>query len=165
MRQRPIDDLARLLAGGFDRRRLAAALASALLGAAVLAETAGAACKKPGRTCDRDSDCCARADCKGGTCVGHPVEWAKDYAVQRAFMQSGSLFEGHVHDEAETLVVISGKIRIEECEEKRIEGKEFQRGEAVYFRPRTGHSVLALEDTWMFGITIPASGDYPGGEE
>ena len=66
-----IDVLARLVAGGWPRRRLlgglAAGLAAPLLGR--FGGRAAAACKKVGRPCDRNGDCCARARCAGGECA------------------------------------------------------------------------------------------------
>ena len=65
-----IDVLARLVAGGWPRRRLlgglAAGLAAPLLGR--FGGRAAAACKKVGRPCDRNGDCCAGAECRGGKC-------------------------------------------------------------------------------------------------
>lgn len=63
------DRLTRSLATGIGRRRLTAALAAALLGPAFAAGPAVAACKNPGRKCDRNSDCCAHATCKQDKCA------------------------------------------------------------------------------------------------
>jgi len=67
MDQRPIDHFARLLAGGVDRRRLIGSLAALLAGLS-RPPAALAACKKVGRKCDKNQDCCDHADCKGGKC-------------------------------------------------------------------------------------------------
>ena len=70
MKERAIDAIARALATGLPRRRLvgglAAALALPLLGR--LPEAAAAGCKKVGKECDQNQDCCDGAECKGGEC-------------------------------------------------------------------------------------------------
>ena len=62
------DAIARTLAGGIGRRRVAAGLAATLLGGLTLPRQVAAACKNPGRPCDRDNDCCGAAECRGGEC-------------------------------------------------------------------------------------------------
>jgi hypothetical protein len=63
------DELSRRLSAGLPRRGtvtlLTGALASLILRAA---PPAAAACKKVGRNCDRNGDCCEGARCKNGTC-------------------------------------------------------------------------------------------------
>jgi hypothetical protein len=70
MGTRWIDSLGRLLATGAPRRRVISSLAAgppaALL--ALRGDQAAAGCKKVGRTCDKNSDCCDGAACKGGEC-------------------------------------------------------------------------------------------------
>jgi len=60
------DGIARLLAAGVDRRRLAAGLAALAGVGAPAAALAG--CKKVGKTCEKSKDCCAGARCKNGKC-------------------------------------------------------------------------------------------------
>lgn len=72
------DSLARTLASALPRRRLTvAALALVLLGRSSV--QVAASCKNPGRKCDKNRDCCAHADCKGGTCT-----------CQRGFAECGN---------------------------------------------------------------------------
>ncbi|MBA2518582.1 MAG: hypothetical protein H0V24_02865 [Chloroflexia bacterium] len=65
-----MDALARALAKGSPRRRLVAALATTLPAWAlgVRPDHALAGCKKAGRSCDRNSDCCDHAKCKNLNC-------------------------------------------------------------------------------------------------
>jgi hypothetical protein len=63
------DDLARALAVGIGRRRLLAVAAS--LPAALLSprpSPVAAGCKKPGKKCDKNNDCCQHATCKRDRC-------------------------------------------------------------------------------------------------
>jgi len=65
------DAIARSLATGLPRRRLLAGITAGLLSSPLgnRPRAAGAgACKKPGRPCDKNQDCCDGADCKGGEC-------------------------------------------------------------------------------------------------
>jgi hypothetical protein len=64
-----VDDLARLFAAGLPRRRLIAGLLAGV--ATPLATRSGgvaATCKKTGKKCDRNRDCCAHAECPGKKC-------------------------------------------------------------------------------------------------
>lgn len=69
MDERRIDGMARLLATGVGRRRIATGLAGVLLGGVVLPRRVLAACNKVGRTCDKNQDCCDHADCRGKKCA------------------------------------------------------------------------------------------------
>src|SRR6266508_3384788 len=53
------DDLTRLFANGISRRRLLGGLAAGAAGLIGHAETAAATCRKPGRTCRTDANCCS----------------------------------------------------------------------------------------------------------
>ena len=65
MDEQPFDMLARRLARAGPRRPLFGGLAGAVLTRLALPETA-LACKREGRKCDRNQDCCDGARCKGG---------------------------------------------------------------------------------------------------
>jgi len=64
------DQFARSLASGMGRRRLLGALAAAMpaAGLGLRPEGAAAGCKKVGKKCDKNSDCCDGARCGGGKC-------------------------------------------------------------------------------------------------
>ena len=68
MDERRIDGIARLLATGVARRRLAGGLAAALLGGLTLPAAGRAACQAVGQPCGRKYGCCVGARCQGGRC-------------------------------------------------------------------------------------------------
>ena len=81
----------------------------------------------------------------------------KNIAVQKAFMCKGTILPKHFHEEKEIIVVFEGElIIIREDKEK-----NYKKGDIVYFLPHENHVVMAKENTWMIGITIPASEGYP----
>ena len=71
MPEPPPDTIARTLASGLSRRRLIAGLAAFVLPVLTPART-GAACKKVGKRCDKDNDCCGGAECADGACACKP---------------------------------------------------------------------------------------------
>jgi len=95
-----------------------------------------------------------------GECFGFNMYHTDEIALQRAFMMKGSYFEEHIHkDEKEILIVYKGKL------EGKVDGKVriIDTGDCEKVDKGIPHSWRALEDTWMIGITIPASGAYPYG--
>ena len=100
-------------------------------------------------------------DVCNGTCFGIGVlkeSGPHSVAVQKAFMSNGTEFPYHSHEETEYLVVYSGKIIIHKGEDDQV---ALGRGDAILIKPGQPHSVLALEDAWLIGITIPAAEGYP----
>ncbi|HEU5431595.1 MAG TPA: hypothetical protein VFU81_08030 [Thermomicrobiales bacterium] len=63
-----IDSLARRLARGVGRRRVAIGIVGALTGALV-GSNAAAACKHVGKKCDKSNDCCKGAKCAHHKCA------------------------------------------------------------------------------------------------
>jgi mannose-6-phosphate isomerase-like protein (cupin superfamily) len=92
-----------------------------------------------------------------GTCIGFALYWEQDVAVQRAFMSGGSHFTLHEHKVHEFLLVYQGYITVTIDDEEH----EVEPPDAIHIPPNTPHTVLAHEDTWMIGITVPASEGYP----
>lgn len=70
MDEQRIDDVARQFAAGFLRRRIIAGLIAGVFGPPLLGSSplTAAACKKVGRKCDRNQDCCEHAECPGNKC-------------------------------------------------------------------------------------------------
>ena len=68
MDERRLDGIARLLATGLARRRLAGGLAVALLGGLAPAAPGRAACQAVGQRCGTKYGCCLGARCHGGRC-------------------------------------------------------------------------------------------------
>lgn len=92
-----------------------------------------------------------------GTCVGVALMNFPDAAVQRAYMPKGSIIREHCHDEWELIVVYKGKLKcFRESKTTIIKIRQF-----IVFPNGELHTVEALEDTRMVGITIPASAGYP----
>jgi quercetin dioxygenase-like cupin family protein len=93
-----------------------------------------------------------------GKCFGWSLYNVKEVAVQRAFLSKGSIFEKHSHpDEIEILIIYEGlgKIIFDDGEEI------MTVGDIIKIEKGENHAWEILENTWMIGITIPASGDYP----
>jgi mannose-6-phosphate isomerase-like protein (cupin superfamily) len=94
-----------------------------------------------------------------GICTGEELFYCQSVAVQRSFLSKGAKFPIHLHNQVEWLIVSSGYI-INDTEGeithiKDSEGIKIERGKS--------HCVEAVEDTWLIGITIPASEGYPHG--
>ena len=96
---------------------------------------------------------------KNGKCFGKNLYNSPEIAVQRSFISAGALFPEHNHDVFEILIVYRGEL------EARVDKKTMvvSVGDSIYFEPLQVHSVMATQDTWMIGITIPADGSYPYG--
>lgn len=92
-----------------------------------------------------------------GVCVGYSLYHNSNIAIQRAFMRNGTSFPQHSHKEKEILVISSGKLKVTINNKSSI----FERGDSLSFEMNQIHEVEALEDTWVIGITIPASEGYP----
>jgi hypothetical protein len=69
MTESRIDWLARRCAAGLDRRQLAAGVLTVFAGGVALPGSARAGCKKVGKKCDKNQDCCDHAECKGRECT------------------------------------------------------------------------------------------------
>ena len=98
-----------------------------------------------------------RYDVMGGQCVGVNLRFAPQVAVQDAYMSAGAEFPVHSHDGVEHLVVYEGRLRVE------TDGivQEIGVGEGCVFLAGVKHTVLALENTWVIGITVPSDEGYP----
>ena len=69
MESRDFDAFTQRLAKGRPRRQTLALLATAVsLPLGLLARPAAAGCKKVGKKCDKNKDCCDHAKCQGKTC-------------------------------------------------------------------------------------------------
>jgi len=64
----------------------------------------------------------------------------------------------HQHEEIEHIIVYSGKIKVKNGDEDII----VDYGQSIAFEPFTPHKIEMLEDSWLIGITIPSSKNYPG---
>lgn len=96
---------------------------------------------------------------QGGTAYGTGLYNVKDVAVQKLFMEKGTTFPEHAHDEFEFCVIYKGRLSVEK------EGEKCELGIADFmaFDPGVVHSATALEDTSLILITVPSGKGYPNG--
>ena len=101
-------------------------------------------------------------ECECGSCTGfymYKRDGLGGWAAQRARMEAGTRLKRHRQDEMEVLIVVYGRISVE-----RGEGDcavELGPGQSQMFVAGQPHSVTALENTELVGITIPSSPGYP----
>jgi quercetin dioxygenase-like cupin family protein len=90
----------------------------------------------------------------------------ENIAVQRVFLTTDTEFPPHTHQEHEYIILISGSMRM--IGDGIIVGPHRERvievGGGCYFMPLHPHGFEVLEDSWVLGVTIPASEAYPGGK-
>lgn len=96
---------------------------------------------------------------RNGYCLGLGLYKNEEAAVQRSIMTAGTVFPQHRHPDAiEILIVTHGSLTIfENAQEKRT----ISIGELHSFARGIPHSIQALEDTRLIGITVPAGEGYP----
>ena len=94
---------------------------------------------------------------EGGMCHGFPLMNDPMISVQKAVITEGSLFYTHVHESREWLVVYQGELEVTVgCVRKKIGV-----GESIVIKPGEAHSVRALKNAKLVGITIPRDTGYP----
>lgn len=94
-----------------------------------------------------------------GICTGEELFYNQSVAVQRAFMNKGASFPIHLHNQIEWIIVTRGHL-INDTEGIISHLKD---GDGIRIQKDQSHFIEAVEDTWMIGITIPASEGYPHG--
>ena len=92
-----------------------------------------------------------------GTSFGFGIYKTDEVAIQRARGVAGSLFEEHVHDEHEHIVVFSGCLAITMHGKRHV----LRLGDGIHIPLGTPHSAEYLEDSWVIAITVPGSKDFP----
>jgi len=95
-----------------------------------------------------------------GICSGEELFYNQSLAIQRAFMNKGAIFPLHLHNQNEWIIVSNGKL-IDRNENGIV--TELEVGDGIRVRKGESHSIEAIEDTWLIGITIPSSEGYPHG--
>jgi len=98
-------------------------------------------------------------DVSEGTGFGNGLFAADEVAVQRAFFSAGTVLAEHSHSETEVLVSYRGRFRLVMGDGSE---REYVPGEVALILPGMAHSVVALDDWWVIGITVPGSSGYPG---
>lgn len=95
---------------------------------------------------------------KTGTAIGWSLLNIPEVAVQRHFISKGTEFEGHTHPSNEWVIVTRGTLQFtidhEQCSITHV-------GQCQFLPADSFHSCVALEDTWLIGITVPAAEGYP----
>jgi len=93
-----------------------------------------------------------------GCITGKSLMNTGEVAVQNAYMKAGTVLPAHKHpDSIEYLIVYSGELQIIVYDRV----YRVQPGQYIRFLKGDPHKVVALKDTWMIGITIPADSGYP----
>ena len=96
-----------------------------------------------------------------GTCIGFNLWNESRISVQRCFLSAGAVFPEHTHEHsAEWLIVYAGLLQVQYGEEDMV---TVLPGQCVQFSPGQLHTVAAIEDSWMIGVTVPADPGYPTG--
>ena len=80
-----------------------------------------------------------------------------EIAIVKAYMPKGTKFELHTHISHEYVIVYKGRC----VSNTESETKNLIPGGFVHFKPGEKHTLEALEDSEMIGITIPAAEGYP----
>ena len=98
-------------------------------------------------------------DIPGGCALSTCLLAHSEIAVQDCFMPTGSSFPEHTHSVKEVIVVYEGELRVS------VGGREttMRRGDVVYFIPGHPHTVEAITDVRVVGLTVPAEEGYPHG--
>ena len=94
---------------------------------------------------------------KNGTCISRDLYSDNDVSVARLLITSGGELPEHKHKEKEYAVIASGKIVIYKEGKRMILGV----GDCIVFEVNVLHRARALEDTWLIGVSIPCSKDFP----
>ncbi len=96
---------------------------------------------------------------EGGT-EGQPLYYAKDAAVQRAFLKAGTKFVTHDHESTEVVIVLSGHFSSTTAMATVITPV----AGVIVFPPNVEHSHFAETDCWVIGVLIPCGTGYPDSE-
>jgi len=96
---------------------------------------------------------------EGGDSFGF-LTWSSEdgaIATQRVLMPAGVRFPPHHHKEHEWLFVYKGRFLLT------VDGEieEVAPGGWKHIPPEVPHSATAVEDTWVFCVSMPAAEGYP----
>ena len=95
--------------------------------------------------------------CEGGTAKSRGLYKDRDVAVARTLIPEGVTFPKHLHGEREWCIVISGELETDVGGEKGV----IKDGEYFVAEPGVPHGVLAIKDTWIIAVTVPAAEGFP----
>jgi quercetin dioxygenase-like cupin family protein len=99
-----------------------------------------------------------------GNCKGFNLFSSKEISIQRAFMEEGTNFPRHSHKEEEWLLQVSGDAKLTFYTNGKVEKViKMTPGTMVEIPKKKSPSYKAKTNSWMVGIVIPGSLEYPGG--
>ena len=93
-----------------------------------------------------------------GTAIGWSLLNIPEVAVQRHFISKDTEFEGHTHPANEWVIVTKGMLQFTVGYGWR---DTIRVGQCQFLPADCFHSCVALEDTWLVAITVPAAEGYP----
>jgi quercetin dioxygenase-like cupin family protein len=82
----------------------------------------------------------------------------KDVAIANTFLQKGCKYPLHKHNQIECLGVYKGEMNLV------LEGKDniLKQGDIICIKPNERHSAYAIQDTYLWAVTMPAAYEFPG---
>ncbi len=92
-----------------------------------------------------------------GSAVGGGLYKDACIAIQRAYMPKGSHFDSHAHEGQEWIIISKGRAVFTDS----TGDHELSAGGFIHFPAGEKHSLRTLEDTYMYGITVPSEEAYP----
>ena len=96
-----------------------------------------------------------------GTCSGVGLLNRENIAVQVCEISKGAEFPKHFHEAVEILIVISGELCIKYVGSEKMSTVKDRESHTI---PQgVLHSVVAVEETVLIGITMPRAEGYPDG--
>jgi len=93
-----------------------------------------------------------------GTAIGWSLLNIPEVAVQRHFISGDTEFDSHSHLSNEWVIVTKGALQFVINGEQR---SVTYVGQCQFLPAHCHHSCMALEDTWLIAITVPAAEGYP----
>lgn len=79
-------------------------------------------------------------------------------AISRVFISAGSIIDRHFHGEREIIGVMIGGMVVDSHDELKSTVRQY---EIIELPPDKEHSIMAVEDTWLWVVTMPASKEFP----
>ena len=100
----------------------------------------------------------------GGKCVGFNLFHSDEISIQRAFMEAGTNFPRHSHEEVEWLLQVTGLAKLTKYDNGYVDDEIMLEPSTMIEIPsNVSHSYEAIEPSWLIGITMPGINEYPGG--
>ena len=104
---------------------------------------------------------CTEYTMNEGTCISWGLLSKPETSVALTFLSSGGKTPHACVDEKEYIVVVKGVLILGRGEEGNIKKKTLHTGDCTFFTAGEKHSIRALEDVLIIGVTIPFSKHFP----